>query len=375
MKATRILTTVLIGMVALVGVVLLVGLPAGSGAAPALPQAPLATPRHRIHLPHIRFDPSPTPVVSPTPPPTPTRTPYSAAAALYITRNTQINASTFNKSSFIVSNDSLDGQQLTELRIDLSTALLPDVVFDPYGQAGDAVAKDVVVDVREGTGLISHSFEGARDGGFDVLVLRFGGFDRGDRFEFSIDIDPTSIKGASAPGPAESGSVGGLELVGATVTAKFNNGATISGQAWRLPDGGSAGSAHSGAIAVVRAGQPPSPGVAVLGVSAPAVVTSANQTVHITGPAGRPVTVLVVESGLFLAGIPNGGFDIDPFEANNALTTREYQAIVGPDGFVDVPITLTRSAPEGGIHLIGAVFDDHYGLKGLVAGPLVLELE
>ena len=50
MKATRILTTVLIGMVALVGVVLLVGLPAGSGAAPALPQAPLATPRRSSQL-------------------------------------------------------------------------------------------------------------------------------------------------------------------------------------------------------------------------------------------------------------------------------------------------------------------------------------
>ena len=375
MKATRILTTVLIGVVALVGGALLVGLPAGSGAAPALTQTPSATPRYRIHLPHVRLDPSPTPAVSPTPPPTPTRTPYSAAAALYITRNTQINASTFNKSSFIVSNDSLDGQQLTEMRIDLSTALLPDVVFDPFGQAGDAVAQNVQVDVREGTGLSSHSFEGERDGGFDMLVLRFGGFDRGDRFEFSIDIDPTSIKGASAPGPAESGSVGGLELVGATVTATFSDGATLSGQAYRLPDGGSAGSAHSGAIAVLRPGPPPSPGLAVLGVSAPAVVTSANQTVRVSGPVGRPVTVLVVESGLFTAGVPGGGFDLDPFEANNAVAVREYPAVVGPSGFVNVAVTLTKTTPESGIHAITAVFDDHYGRKGGVAVPLVLELE
>jgi hypothetical protein len=371
MKATRILTSVLTVAVGLIGLALLVGWPAGSGAAPDLTVTPSATPRYRAHLPHVRYDASPTP--PPTPVVTPTRTPYSAAAALTITRFKAINASTFNSSSFVVGNDSLNGERLSELRIDLSTALLPDVVFDPFGQAGDAVAKSYTLD--GGLKQASYVFEQPRDGGFDVLVVRYNGFDPGDFSAFSLDIDPTSIKGGSAPGPAESGSVGGLELVGATVTATFDNGQTITGQVTRLPDDGGAGPDHSGGIAVLRAGLPPRPALSVVGVSAPAVVTSANQTVRIGGPAGRPVTVLVVESGLFLAGIPNGGFDIDPFEANNAITTREYQAVVGPGGFVDVPITLTRSGPEAGINLISAVFDDHYGLKGLVAGPVVLELE
>ena len=359
MKVTRILTTVLTAAVALVGLALLAAWPAGSGAAPDLTQTPSATPHYRVHLPHVRVDPSPTP----PPPPTPTRTPHSAAAALTITRYKAINASTFNSSSFIVGNDSLNGERLSELRIDLSTALLPDVVFDPFGQAGDAVAKSYTLD--GGLKQAGYVFEQPHDGGFDVLVVRYNGFDPGDFSAFSLDIDPTSIKGGSAPGPAESGSVGGLELVGATVTATFDNGQTITGQVYRLPDDGGAGPDHSGGIAVLRDGLPPRPTLAAVGVSAPAVVTSANQTVRVGGPVGRPVTVLVVESGLFLAGIPNGGFDIDPFEVNNALTTRQYQAIIGPGGFVDVPITLTRSAPEGGIHLIGAVFDDHYGLKGL----------
>lgn len=371
MKATRILTAVLTLVAGLVVVAVLIGRPAGSGAAPDLTVTPSATPRYRAHLPHVRFDASPTP--PPTPVVTPTRTPHSAAAALTITRFKAINASTFNSSSFVVGNDSLNGERLSELRIDLSTALLPDVVFDPFGQAGDAVAKSYTLD--GGLKQASYVFEQPHDGGFDVLVVRYNGFDPADFSAFSLDIDPTSIKGGSAPGPAESGSVGGLELVGATVTATFDNGQTITGQVTRLPDDGGAGPDHSGGIAVLRDGLPPRPTLAAVGVSAPAVVTSASQTVRVGGPVGRPVTVLVIESGLFLAGIPNGGFDIDPFEANNALTTREYQAIVGPDGFVDVSITLTRSAPEGGIHLIGAVFDDHYGLKGLVAGPLVLELE
>ena len=40
-----------------------------------------------------------------------------------------------------------------------------------------------------------------------------------------------------------------------------------------------------------------------------------------------------------------------------------------------MPILLTKTTPESGIHAITAVFDDHYGRKGAVAAPLVLELE
>ena len=176
----------------------------------------------------------------PPPPPVvpPPRTPPSAAASLRTTRCKAINASTFNSRSFVVGNDSLNGERLSELRIDLSTALLPDVVFDPFGQAGDAVAKSYTLD--GGLKQASYVFEQPHDGGFDVLVVRYNGFDPGDFSAFSLDIDPTSIKGGSAPGPAESGSVGGLELVGATVTAPFDNGPTLTGQATRLPDDGRA---------------------------------------------------------------------------------------------------------------------------------------
>ena len=34
---------------------------------------------------------------------------------------------------------------------------------------------------------------------------------------------------------------------------------------------------------------------------------------------GLDSELLIVEGGLFLAGVPNGGLDIDPFEANTAL--------------------------------------------------------
>jgi len=373
MKASRILTLIVTVIAGVIGVAVLIGVPAGSQAAPDLTATPSATPRHRALLPHIRYDLAPTATATSVLPPTPTPSPYSASAWLTITRFKPLNASTFNTGSFIVGNDSLHGERLAELRIDLSTAIFPDMVFDPFGQAGDTVAKSYTLD--NGLKQASYTFEQPHDGGFDVLVVRYNGFDPGDFSSFSVDVDPTSIKGVGAPGPAESGSVGGLELVGATVTATFDNGATITGQVYRLADDGGVGGHHSGGTVVLRDGRPPRPQISVLGVTPPATVTNANQTVRVVGPPGQPVTVLVVEGGLFLAGVPNGGFDIDPFEANNAVDVREYAAVVGGSGFVDVPIVLMKQNAESGIHAVTAVFDNHYGLKGLVAAPLVVELE
>jgi hypothetical protein len=349
--------------------VVLAGLPAAGRALPDVTTTPSVTPSDVVHLPIIRYD------ASPTPPATSTAAPYSAAAALTITPFKDILASTFNTGSFVVENESLGGERLTELRIDLSTAVFPDMVFDPFGAAGDTVAKDLTVDIRQGLSFDGRVFENPHDGGFDVLILRFRDFDRGDRFEFSIDVDPTSITGVAAPGPAQSGSVGGLELVGATVTATFDDGAVLVNQAYRLDAAGTAGPNHSGAVARLRPGLPERPGLAIAGVAAPTTVAAPEQIARVSGPVGRPVVVLVIEGGLFTEGLPGGGFDLDPFEANSAIIAREYPSIIGPAGLVEIPIVLSRSVTEGGINIITAVFDNHYGVRGLAADPLVLELE
>ena len=377
---TRLMSCALVVLI-LAGVLALAGWPATGRALPDLTATPSQTPDALAHLPMIAYGVTATPTITPsptataTPPPTPTPAAYSAAASVTITRFKAINASTFNTGSFIVANESRDGQYLTELRIDLSTAIFPDMVFDPHGQAGDTVAKDVKVDVEVGLNFIGHTYEQPHDDGFDVLILKFSDFYRGDRFEFSVDVDPTSIRGVSAPGPFESGSVGGLELVGATITATFDDGTVLVNDAFRMADPGSAGTDHSGAVAVLRAGGPERPVIELVGGSSPAVVSQPNQTVRVHGPVGRPVIVLVAEGGLFTEGLPGGGFDIDPFESNSAITTREYTAIIGPAGTVDVPIVLSRVLPDGGLNHVTAVFDDHYGRRGLVAAPLVLELE
>ncbi|HNS38931.1 MAG TPA: hypothetical protein PKJ56_01655 [Promineifilum sp.] len=320
----------------------------------------------RLYLPVVYDDAIP--VLPPAP--------YSAAARLEITPRKAINASTFNPGSFVVFNESRNDERLVELRIDLSTAIFPNMVFDPYGDAGDRTAKDVEID--SGGDLVKgHHYESPRGGGYDVLVLNF----RDERFKpgrvvtFSVDVDPTSIRGTYAPGPGESGSVGGLELVGATVTARFKDGTTLTGEVWRMDDAGAAGPDHSGGAAVLRPGQPARPQIEALGVDAPAVVSLADQWVRVRGPAGTPVTVLVVEGGLFTEGAT--GPAPGPFEANNALTTREYRGVVNAFGTADVLVALSRMPlPTGqtGFNIITAVFDDHHGLRGPVAEPIVLRL-
>lgn len=372
---TRLLTGALLSLI-VAAIVILAALPPTGSALPDITSTPSTTPAALVHLPFIRSDPPPpTATATATPPPTPTMTPYRAAASVTITPFKPINASTFNTGSILIANESLDGPRLIEVRIELDKAIFPDIVFDPEGLAGDTVAKDVNVDVKEGLSFVGHAYEGPHDGGYDVLVLNFQFFDRGDRFEFSVDVDPTSIRGASAPGPHESGSVGGLEMVGARVWATFDDGTVLVNDVYRMADPGNAGSDHSGAVAVLRDGGPERPALEWLGGSSPAAVTNAAQTVRVHGPVGQPVIVLVVESGLFTEGLPGGGFDLDPFEANSAITTREYNAVIGPAGAVDVPVQLSHILPEGGLNYITAVFDDHYGRRGLVAEPLVLELE
>ena len=64
-----------------------------------------------------------------------------AQAFFGVTRNLGINASSFNSDSFVLTNESSAGIEITGLRIDCSTGFLPDMVFDPDGIAGDTASK------------------------------------------------------------------------------------------------------------------------------------------------------------------------------------------------------------------------------------------
>ena len=301
-----------------------------------------------------------------------------ASALVEVTAGGGLTASTYGSGSFRLTNLSAAGVRLTRARFDLPSALLRDLVFDPIGAAGDLTAKCFTPDAGAATvGLnsvgdpCSGPFQGPHDGGYDALEITFADFDPGELFTFSVDADPTSIKGVSAPGPNETGSVSGLELSGAGVTLDFDDGSSLSAPLYREP--GSLG----GARAMLKADPPSPPTLDVLGLSGtPAVVSDPSQTARVTGPPDAPISLLVVEGGIYTAGVPGGSYDVEPFEANTALVVSETRGRIGAGGTLDIPVTLTHTGSNGGLnHLIATVLDrDGSGRAGPLSGKWVIAL-
>lgn len=299
----------------------------------------------------------------------PLTAPPSPQALIRVTPTGGIIASTFNANSFLITNQSADGSQIMSVRFDLSTSLLPDVVFDPNRGAGDNVAKDVTVDSDSGVGYARRTFDQPHDDGYDVVLLEFGEFDGGETFGFSVDIDPTSIKGGSSPGPNESGSVSGLEMSGATVTVKFT---TPGGEAeYTTSLHPVAGNDSLGEV-VVRSDLPPAPHIEVLGLNTPATTPDSTVLVQISGEPGALFTLWNMEAGLFTAGLPGGGFDLDPFEANSVVLIRPIQQETCW-GTTTVTMPLAKVLPEAGLNYLIAYQTDQAGLISPASNVEVVE--
>lgn len=276
-------------------------------------------------------------------------------------------SSTYAPSSFMIRNDSAQNRKISQVRIDLSSAMLRDMVFDPNGTAGDSASKPFSANQEGGTGLVDHELAGAHDSGFDVLAINFSDFDPGEMFTFSIDVDPTSIQGSSPGGPHESGAVSGLELAGARITVVFDNGATLSSRLFAV-----AGS-NTGAEAALTSGAPNPPTIQALGLPiSPSTTSTATQTVRVHGAVGSTVRLLRLEGGLFLDGVPGGGFDIDPYESNTILDAVQLSGVVGAGGFVDIPVTLGKSETGGGLNALAAVAQDGSGRTSTISNVVVI---
>ena len=315
--------------------------------------------------------------VTPDPPASST----TGEALLEITPGKAINASTYANGAFKIKNNSADGQKIQSINIDLSTALLPDMVFDPNGTAGDETAKCFIANSdASAVGLTTQSgacgsppFAKPHDGevadGYDALKIGFNDFNPGETFSFSTDVDPTSIKGDPDAGGA--GSVSGLELTGATVTVVYSgdSGGTTAGtttQAYRIP------ASESGSQAVAKAGNITKPSISANGTAQPQTVANPSQSVKVSGPAGAQASLLVVESGLFIK--QGGGYDIDPYEANSAVKITEKKTTIGQNGTVSVPVALSKSDPQAGLNYIVAVVEKD-GRTGPTSNVLVMELD
>ncbi len=300
-----------------------------------------------------------------------TATPGTGQASIAITPSSGINASTYGSGSFSVTNDA--AVPIESITFDLSTALFPDLVFDPDGTAGDTTAKGFSADSGEAaTGQTTHAFTDPHNGvdggdGYDTLTVNFDDFGIGETFAFSVDNDPTSIKGATAPGPNQAGSVSGLELVGSTVTVAYSDGTAVTVNPFS--DGSDGGS-----DVVAAAGLPGPPGIDLVGAPENvATVTDPNQTVTVSADDGDTVQLLRVEAGLFLSG---DGYDVDAYEANSAVDVELLAEVtVGNDGTVDIPVTLTRTSDDSDLNHLVAVEKDDLGRTGATSEVLIIEYD
>ncbi|MEM8973609.1 MAG: Ig-like domain-containing protein [Pseudomonadota bacterium] len=317
----------------------------------------------------------------------------NASALVEITPDGGLGDSTFTASSFQITNTSEPGVEITGVEIDLSTAILPDMVFDPTGAGGDATASGFTPNFGGvDTGLIAPAdpfvdpFSQARNGGFDIITINFSDFDPGEQFFFTTDVDPNSIQ--AVPGAGNAGSVSGYELTGATVTVTFSDGRVVTGSLYE--DGSLGGSQVLIDSDVVQV----APTIELIGAgpdesSLPgeqASVNNVDQIVRVTGTAGDNVSLLQMDARLFIAS-GNPPFDVSPdelpFYANEAMSGQTlYSATIGAGGFVDIPVMLLKTdggaTPDGGLnHFIAVTTPTPYAVDqatSLTSNTLIVKL-
>jgi hypothetical protein len=288
-----------------------------------------------------------------------------------------IDASTFSGGSFEVTNTG--DTDISSVTIDLSESVIPDAVFDPQGTAGDSGSKGLVIDsVSGGDGSVgevstadadvfSQPQNGQNgDDGYQALTVEFDDFNAGETVAFSVDIDPTTIKGVDTTGGE--GSVSGLELSGSAVTVESSS-ATVSND---LFTDGSAGGSQSSVTSDASA----APTLGVGGVTlestdfpnhAAASVSSSSQTLTLSGPAGATVELLAVEA----SAPPSDGYDVDAFEADNAEAVSTQAVTLDSNGEATVEVSLS----ESNLNYFQAAVQDGSGATGAVSQTVVLDVQ
>ncbi len=311
-----------------------------------------------------------------------------------ITPGGALGASTFGADSFQLTNASDPGVQITSVSIDLSTAILPDMVFDPTGAGGDATASPFTPNSGAAlTGLVvpgnpaADPFSQPRNGGFDVLTIDFTDFDPGETFTFTTDVDPNNIQ--SVPGAGNAGAVSGYELIGSTVTVTFSDGTsteTTFGSMFvedPITLGGAFGTVTTAdpvvapSLSVVSGGPDQVPSLPGDQVD----LANPNFTVLVTGAPNADFELLQMDSRLFIAS-GNPPFDVSaaelPFYANEAMSGQTlFTGTLDANGTFQVPVTLLETqsgndTPDGGLNYLMAVVTQN-GEVSAASAPLVVK--
>ncbi|MEL6478401.1 MAG: malectin domain-containing carbohydrate-binding protein [Pseudomonadota bacterium] len=218
--------------------------------------------------------------------------------------NVQI--SNFGDNSFVLTNTGT--KEIAKIEVDVTNALYPDSVFDPFGVAGDTVTKPLTINTNTGTGAIdptNASYVGAGGiAGFEGIVIEFdpatdGGFDPGESLGFSVDMDPNSIAGAEkdtldagADPVWDIGGVSGAELIGSSFTITFTDGTTATGQ---LGGAGNNGGSKGLASQAIETPQTATLTVNGLGEGGVGTYDSTGPLITIEGEAGQTARVVLTK--------------------------------------------------------------------------------
>ncbi len=307
-------------------------------------------------------------------------------ASVAITPNGGVDASTFSNDGFRVQNTG--DVEITSVSIDTETTILPDLVYDPAGTAGDGGDKSFQLGSgSDDVGVVSTTdadlFDKPKDGsssedGYQRLTVEFDDFQPGETLLFGSDGDPTSIKDAGSDQQTEAGPVSGAELVGATVTVEFADGTT---ETVRTFGDGSAG----GSEVVSSADQSVQPtlGLQNQDVSldanaldarhSAATVSDATQTVTVSGPAGATVQVMQAETELNLVDVPDydgsPGYEVEEFEGNNFVGVTYDTVTLDSNG----EATLQVDVPSENLLYVMATVQNADGSTGAPSNVVVLE--
>ena len=238
---------------------------------------------------------------------------WLGAAELAITADSNdVQISTFTNNSVQITNTGT--KDIEKVVVDVTSALFPDVVFDPFGEAGDTLARKLTITNAGGTGVLSPDHGSSANpgtayigtggiAGFKAIQLlfgenTFGGFNPGETVAFAIDMDSNSIAGASksileaGTSPYwDVGGVSGAELIGSMFRVTFTDGTTATGELQGVNNqGGSKGVAlqnspdFSASLTVNGLSEG---GVGTYGVDGP--------TVEVGGPIGETARVILVK--------------------------------------------------------------------------------
>ncbi|MDT0608625.1 cohesin domain-containing protein, partial [Croceitalea rosinachiae] len=273
-------------------------------------------------------------------------------------------SSTFGGGLFI-NNNSTSSVNIVSVSIDLSTAVFPNMLFDPIGTAGDATASCVeIIGQTGGDGSVGLTIPGNAGsgndpdcvdpfsgeivpGGYTVMTLDFTDFEPGEELNIEVDVDPLSIIGFNSAGNA--GAVSGSELIGSTITVTYSDGTSATRQLYQV----GASLVNSENFFNPETPQCVAPSLSVGGIAGNGIVSETDQIATITGPANAAVEVLVY--GTTLEDLVIDPTTLDPFEMNKTQSLQALTTTLNGAGTNEVALDLTGTSDSMTYYIVATI--------------------